>query len=75
MSDEITEEDRRLIDEATAAGRVRTIPAGYRALAGDEFVFKEGLGKLVHANPKRGKQRMRNSIKWGRSDVTHNKTK
>ena len=51
----IDDEERRLIDEAIAAGRVQTIPQGKSALA-EEYVWQGdrshyGVGNLVPKNP------------------------
>lgn len=61
---EITDEERRLIDEAVSAGMVRKIPTGVSALE-EEYVWKgrvndpSYVGTLVSKNPLTLKERNR----------------
>jgi len=61
----ISDEDRKLIDEAIAAGRVKVIPEGVRAMRA-EYVFKESTNRIVLADRDLAKRRARAGLKWGR---------
>ena len=61
----ISESDRKLIDDAIAAGRVKVIPAGVRSI-GTEYVFSGDRNRLVWADKETAKKRLRRGIKWGK---------
>ena len=54
----ITSEERGLIDEAIAAGRVRKIKAGRSAYA-DDIVYDEASGHLRYADKDAANKRLR----------------
>ena len=60
-----SEEDRKLIDEAIAAGRVKRIPEGVRAMKA-EYVFKSSSNRIVLADKDLAKRRARAGMKWGK---------
>lgn len=66
MNDKISDEDRQLIDEAVAQGRVKTIPYGVRAITIADMVYDEKMGKLRYADKNLGRNRLKKSMKWGR---------
>lgn len=66
MGSDITEEERRLIDEAVAAGKVSNIPYGVRTIGTDDFIYSGTKNRLVHADAAVAKRRLKNSIRWGK---------
>lgn len=54
----ITPEERRLIDEAVDAGRVRKIKTGRSAYA-DDIVYDEASGHLRYADKEAANKRLR----------------
>lgn len=61
----VTDEERKLIDDAIAAGRVKVIPADVRSV-GTEYVFSGDRNRLVWADKETAKKRLRRGIKWGK---------
>lgn len=66
MSDQITDEERHLIDVALAAGRVTRVAAGVRALAAPDAVYNPTRRTLVYTDQEAAKKRLIRGVKWGR---------
>lgn len=66
MNDKVSDEDRVLIDEAVAQGRIRVIPYGVRAIRLDDMVYDDNLGRLRYADKELGRNKLKKSMKWGR---------
>lgn len=66
MNDEVSAEDRALIDTAVAEGRVRKIPFGLRAITLADFTYDARSSKLKYADSGEGKQRLARAMRWGR---------
>lgn len=66
MSDEISQEVRRLIDEAVAAGRITRIATGDRGIRTGAVEYNHTSGRLVYSDKESAAKRLRNGVKWGK---------
>lgn len=65
--DQISAEDRALIDAAVAEGRVRVMPAGQRTVTAiGELVFNPKANRLVAVDKKKAQERLRY---WTQTDL------
>lgn len=66
MRDLITDEERQLIDEALAAGRVTRVEVGVRALIAPDAVYSPTRRTLIYTDQEAAKKRLIRGVKWGR---------